>query len=444
MAHVHDADNDAYYLDQLCLVGICAAFAGVCLALYFWQTEMLTLLLAPQFHVFVLMSGVGLLALVVIRSVTLWRQASAQTQAANHVHHHHDHHHHDHGHEHCGHDHEHEGCAGHDHGHEHHITATPHSHVHAPGVAHDHDHHHHDHDHAHGHGHDHGHDHSWAPWRYVVLLIPIMLFLLGLPSRGLNVQAAHVDTTQDVAGWAGLAALGPSPLGQTAALAVLQIDPGATQVRIEVDGKPAELSDLKPGMRVVVRRTHNRKFIEPAVEEVQTGEEAVKKAEAGTTDPLTVIGTVASVDLADKELKVLAKGDGKEKVFDLGQGPIYQINFKALEALAFNPATQREWAGRTVRVLAQFMPQNDRMFTLGRFRIQCCGADAVQVSIPAKLSRGSLQEIPNPPQPQEWARVTGRVDFREQRGKAGKVTWLVVQRPKDIEKSAPDPNPYIP
>jgi hypothetical protein len=423
MAHVHDADNDAYYLDQLCLVGICAAFAGVCLAMYFWQTEMLALLLAPQFHLFVLLSGVGLLALVVIRSVTLWREAGARAQVASHAHHHHDHEHehHHHDHEHCGH---------------------THDHAHAPGVPHDHAHHHHDHDH--GHGHDHGHDHSWAPWRYVVLLIPIMLFLLGLPNRGLTVQTAHVDTTHDVAGWAGLAALGPSPLQQVAALAVLQIDPGATQVTIRLGNQVAELSDLKPGMPVVVKRKISRNYVEPAVEEVQAGEKAVKAAEAGPTDLLTVIGTVASVDLADKELKVIAKADGKEKVFDLGQGPIYQIDFKALEALAFNPVTQKEWAGRTVRVLAQLAPQGDRFFTLARYRIQCCGADAVQVSIRGRLTRGSLLEVPTHPQHNDWVRVTGRVEFREQPGQGGKKTGVVVQRPRDIEKSAPDPNPYIP
>jgi hypothetical protein len=36
---------------------------------------------------------------------------------------------------------------------------------------------------AHNHccSHDHGADHGWAPWRYAVLLLPIMLFLMGMP-----------------------------------------------------------------------------------------------------------------------------------------------------------------------------------------------------------------------------------------------------------------------
>src|SRR6185437_17081212 len=118
MAHAHDhdhshPDNDTYYLDQLCLIGICAAFAGICLALYFSDSVMLRRMLNVQFDPFVLFSGVALLALVVVRSVTLWREAGARARAHEHAHtHDHPHHHHDHEHEHCSDPH-------HAHGHEH-------------------------------------------------------------------------------------------------------------------------------------------------------------------------------------------------------------------------------------------------------------------------------------------------------------------------------------
>lgn len=56
---------------------------------------------------------------------------------------------------------------------------------------HDHDHHHHDHKHEHGkngghqhEGHeccDHGHDHGWNPIRYIPLLVPLILIIMGLP-----------------------------------------------------------------------------------------------------------------------------------------------------------------------------------------------------------------------------------------------------------------------
>jgi hypothetical protein len=35
-----------------------------------------------------------------------------------------------------------------------------------------------EHEHTHG---DCGHDHGWAPWRYVVLMLPLLLFLMGMP-----------------------------------------------------------------------------------------------------------------------------------------------------------------------------------------------------------------------------------------------------------------------
>src|SRR5262245_3709363 len=110
MAHSHDTHGDSYYLDQLCLVGISAAFAAICLTLYFWQTSMLKLLLAPQFHEFVLYSGILLMILVVVRAAVLWRSFARgdKMNACSHDHgHDHGHHHHDHDHGHCQHDHDH-------------------------------------------------------------------------------------------------------------------------------------------------------------------------------------------------------------------------------------------------------------------------------------------------------------------------------------------------
>ena len=42
-----------------------------------------------------------------------------------------------------------------------------------------------EHTHDHSHGHDHGHARGWAPWRYVVLLLPVALFFL-MPAEGLS------------------------------------------------------------------------------------------------------------------------------------------------------------------------------------------------------------------------------------------------------------------
>src|SRR5271168_3347414 len=118
MAHQHDHvhDTDTYYLDQLCMIGITGAFAGICLALYFLNQQMLGILLKPEFFPLVLASGSVLLLVVLLRAAVLWREVG-QKQTA-HAHQHHDHAGHDHSHDHHNHDHSHGGC-GHDHHHEH-------------------------------------------------------------------------------------------------------------------------------------------------------------------------------------------------------------------------------------------------------------------------------------------------------------------------------------
>jgi uncharacterized membrane protein YcgQ (UPF0703/DUF1980 family) len=178
--HTHEHEENSYYLDQLCMVAVSAAFGGVCLALYFWKTTMLKDMLAPQFHTFVLLSGITLVLLAIVRAANLWVQVG-QEKAKAREHHHHD----EHG---CCHDHEHQ---------------------HAPGEHHEHDHHHHDHDAA-------DHDHGWAPWRYVVLMIPLVLFLLGLPRKGREVEDVKAEFTMDAVveavGLIGSGSEGWSPL----------------------------------------------------------------------------------------------------------------------------------------------------------------------------------------------------------------------------------------
>src|SRR5262249_19119922 len=147
---------------------------------------MLNNMLAPQFHLYVLLSGIALVTLALLRGFALWVQVGKEKEHA----HDHDHEHvHDHGHEHHDHDehfHEHGAACTHDHAHDH-----GHDHEHHVGHAHAH-HHHHDHDAA-------DHDHGWAPWRYVVLLVPVILFLLGLPSKGPQAGQTKPIFTQETA-----------------------------------------------------------------------------------------------------------------------------------------------------------------------------------------------------------------------------------------------------
>jgi hypothetical protein len=230
--HHHAADRESYYLDQLCTIALTGAFAGACVALYLgYQTwdgkyKILDLILANKFDAFLLWAGIALAVLAVIRAVSLWVSVGQPADA------------HD-----CGHDHSHDDTndCGHDHGHEH-----GHHHHHGPGHVCDHDHGHghghvHDHAHAgaagselaeepagtataaaeapcHAHAHDCGHDHGWAPWRYMVLLLPVLVFFLRLPGKPPQVTGMDLDISQDskndVVNVASMVSAGPSPLQQ--------------------------------------------------------------------------------------------------------------------------------------------------------------------------------------------------------------------------------------
>lgn len=157
MAHIHDHgdDHNSYYVEQLCAVGVCGALGAI--AVLWWSRDIF--FLVPAFRLPVLIGGGVLLLLVAVRAVSLWilvgKARPVVAPAKDHQHHDHNH-----DHAHCDHDHDH---------------ANDHAHG-------DHDHDHHDHDHAH----DHGHEHGVAPWRYTILLLPIVLFLLNLPNSGFS------------------------------------------------------------------------------------------------------------------------------------------------------------------------------------------------------------------------------------------------------------------
>jgi hypothetical protein len=156
MAHVHDHKDSSYFMEQLCTIGVCGALGGV--AIILWSLNRLKFLgeqfqkpLGEPWLSPVLWGGVAVVALVLIRAVVVWNSVG-KTAAHNHDHghsHDHDHNHdHEHEHEHCDHNHDHQAAC------------------------------------------DHGHDHGWAPWRYVVLLLPVGLYFLNLIPDGFRAHGA--------------------------------------------------------------------------------------------------------------------------------------------------------------------------------------------------------------------------------------------------------------
>ena len=158
--HHHDGDVSNYFTEQLLTILVCGLFGFVGIQMY--RNGMLGNILAPQFHTAVLIGGGGVLILVVIRALAVWREAGEyQAQAGGLT---------------CGQDHVHSADCNH-----------------GPaffGA---------DHDHDHTDDHSHSHDMSWVFARMLVLVFPVALFFLGLPNSGYSANRQLALAGNDVA-----------------------------------------------------------------------------------------------------------------------------------------------------------------------------------------------------------------------------------------------------
>jgi hypothetical protein len=445
MAHAHDHDHnhdhthdtDTYYLDQLCMIGITGAFAGICLTLYFFNSGMLNLLLNDQFHLMVLAAGVALLFVVLVRAAILWKAVGNKPAGPAHAHEHHhlhehgDHHHADehHHHEHCGHDHHHE---------EHLQQAVQLAPSPAPPALATHS---HDHDHDHSHTPGDGHEHGWAPWRYVVLLVPLMLYLLGLPNKALPLgSAGAINVNREAMLAARLIGMGETPLAQTVFAGTMTLNVDEHVAPVFVDSNQVSVASLKPGMKVWMKLVVDNKVVGNKGAAAVWATNSSGSPAPSPDVPWMPMGVVKAVNPSEKTVTVAAAVDSQtDETFDL-EATEY-IAFKQLEQLAFDARSREEYGKKKVQVIGQFVPfpGSDHYFSLSRLRIQCCGADAIQLNVPIQC-RESVTGY----RKQDWVRVTGRIEFREHPGRPGAFgTILIVNRRNNIVPTNPDPDPYV-
>jgi len=328
-----------YLTEQLWMLGVGLIYAGTMLFDY-WRassgerTPISTV--APWIQQMILYAGAVLAVLVVVRGIWVFWSVR-ELRRHGHVHlpgHHHDHHDH-----HAAHHHDEEDCC-----------CVPESEVAAlretetvlaPANA-------SAHEHAHGAGHDHEHD--WSPWRFFVLLAPVLLVLLPLPwddmLRAFERSKSRIATEGFAGGVAapgdvllafGTWSLSQDPLARSLATAFCQFRAGE---------QPASL---------------------------------------------------------EKALDYL------EEHAEVPESAIRQTDVAQLEQVAYVPAQREQWKQfRRVELqgLYQPMPKRPQQFALVRLRMACCANDSRPVSI-----FGVARQPPAGVQPGEWVRVQGRLDF---------------------------------
>src|SRR5262249_20892733 len=117
-------------------------------------------------------------------------------------------------------------------------------------------------------------------------------------------------------------------------------------------------------------------------------------------------------------------------------GPVTGEGFKTLESAAPIPKLGEKLEGRKVRGRGQCAPTNDRVFSLVRFRIQCCAADRIPVDVTI-ISKNPLTDIQPPLKNSEWVEVTAKVDFRIPPGSSTYKTLLLVPQLRYIQPTDP-------
>ncbi len=419
MAHVHDEEGSSYHLEQLCTIGVCGALAGVCIMLW-WvfnygtpppppRQPMIRVMLADKFHLPVLLGGLALLVLVVIRALAVWR-ATGQAKAPVHSH---------------NHDHVHEHDLGHEHGHahaitaDHAITAEPrpagsgcdeHAHEHAAG-------------HSHGNGDDHGHDHGWSPWRYIMLLLPVVLYFLGLPDKLPSEEAVNpgelgADTTKSHRPYFGMGIV------KNTARDLLQV------------------KKLVKGSQAIEKGIEAGDFIQEIKIEVDGEGKPLPKPESYSTKGMSLdeVEKILQGEHVDVVKLVLERGGDQAVEVELSRKTVMTLDFKELDKASFYPQ-QRDWyQGQVGRLKGQFAPapHDDKVFTLVRWRMTCCAADAVAIKAHIVAPK-SVTHV----KAQDWVEVQGQIQFRQMRDRNEFVPVLVVTSNDMIRKTDPDLDPYL-
>lgn len=255
-----------------------------------------------------------------------------------------------------------------------------------------HDHHHHDHDHGHTHGHhhdhehadgccDHGHDHGWNPIRYVPLLVPVILYFMGLPSDQMIRNFEKNLAERASKGGADLSG----------------------------DEEKASLSTLVLGAMTV------------------PGE--VFPAAAFTTSLASIVGSAVAEmdDVATSEPAFVTNLAELEKA---AQSPTLRAEFTAKRKVEIDGMFQVEGV----------VPNGGgTFFRIVRLRMACCLSDARPASVPCFTKKPIDERLQKAGNETKWARVQGKLRFIP--GKDGK--YEPVMKASRVDWAPFPPFPYI-
>jgi uncharacterized membrane protein YcgQ (UPF0703/DUF1980 family) len=129
------------------------------------------------------------------------------------------------------------------------------------------------------------------------------------------------------------------------------------------------------------------------------------------------------------------------------KGDDFSITFQQLNLAAVYADNREFYENKTVKLIGQYVPIDNRHFTLRRFKISCCAADAVPLSAVIMADPEAKQPLPSDSLQGKWVEAIGRVEFLRSAGGGGYTTTLILPTDRalnDVLKEVPPPvNPYL-
>ncbi|MCI0700225.1 MAG: hypothetical protein L0241_03980 [Planctomycetia bacterium] len=332
-AHLHPGESARdYFTEQLLGLLVCGGLGFVAVMMY--RNGMLNYILAKPFHLPVLYGGLAILGvIVVLRGIAIWREAGA-LQALND-----------------------QNCN------------------HAPGQAHGPECNHNplgipledDHDHVHN------HDLSWVFVTMLVLVVPITLFIIGMPSQAMQELAMKAEMKLDGrnSGDEGISGV---------ALAEMRKDATLVEEKNEPDGSIVRILKSQTGLMI-------REVVPP--------------------------------------------GGGEPKLSVISQAGM-EMRFNDLNDAAYDERKRGEMQGTTAILEGRFKRLADKEFTLFRLKMTCCAADTIPLKVRIVVPQAVSGYIDF-----DWVRVKGVIQFLKVPNQERYVPVILVSDIADVKKVPP-------
>jgi uncharacterized membrane protein YcgQ (UPF0703/DUF1980 family) len=130
-------------------------------------------------------------------------------------------------------------------------------------------------------------------------------------------------------------------------------------------------------------------------------------------------------------------------------GERVNLGFVELQQASLTPESREFYEGKTVMLTGQYAGSDPRRFTLVRYKVACCAADAVRLNAVIMVNDKSSDKVDPDAYRNKWVQVTGRIRFFQKPGSDEFITGLILypteEEPinKVVKIIAPPSSPWV-